>query len=41
MTRKLNARISNQQIWKIEWSMCFIKMIQYEQNCKMVSQQII
>ncbi len=29
MTKNLNARRSNQQIWKIQWSMCFVKMIQY------------
>jgi len=35
MTRTLNAKRSYQQTWKIEWNMCFVKMIQ---NYKMIEQ---
>ncbi len=35
MTRPINARRFDEQTWKIEWNMCFVRMIQ---NCKMIEQ---
>jgi len=29
MTKTLNAKRSNQQNWKIEWNMCFVRIIQF------------
>jgi hypothetical protein len=32
MTKTLNAKRSSQQNWKVEWDMCYVRIIDFKKN---------